>query len=324
MKIKHFVCLLFLLVLFNFCAKGQQLNQMSLTTFNSYKDFNAYAGFDQKLVLIGHIRNQWINHPGNPSFQYIGAQMPIYTIKAGVGLDFENISEGNFNYKKARVSFNKVFSTNKMLISIGGRIGFNQISLDGSSILTPQGNYQDGNIDHKDKILFNQLGRGLGLGYDVSTFVRYENYQFGLALIEAPGHELDLKTFTFKYKEHLNLHFSGFFLATDNIQFQPSITVRTDFVYLQSEISGIFNLNGSIFGGLMVRGYNMSSFDALGLMFGHKINKRYSIYYNYDIPLSSIKRTSEGSHELLIKMNLETFFGKPKNPKIIYNPRFLK
>ena len=297
---------------------------MSLTTFNSYKDFNAFAGFDQKLVIVGHIRNQWINHPGNPRFQYMGAHMPIYTLKAGMGVDFENISEGNFNYKKARISFNKVFSSNNLLISLGGRVGFNQISLDGNTIFTPQGNYQDGNIDHKDRILFNQLGRGLGIGYDVSTFIRYENYQMGLALSEAPGHEFDIKTSSFKYKEHLNLYFSGIFLATDHIQFQPSITVRTDFVSLQSEISGVINLNGSIFGGLLFRGYNVSSIDALGLMFGHKINKRYSIYYNYDIPLSSIRRSSEGSHELLIKMNLETFFGKPKNPKIIYNPRFLK
>ena len=108
-----------------------------------------------------------INHPGNPRFQYIGAHMPIYTLKAGMGVDFENISEGNFNYKKARISFNKVFSSNNLLISLGGRVGFNQISLDGNTIFTPQGNYQDGNIDHKDRILFNQLGRGLGIGYDV-------------------------------------------------------------------------------------------------------------------------------------------------------------
>ena len=324
MKIRDTLTLLCFISILCIDIKSQQLNQLSLSTFNPYKDFSSYAGFDQKLVLAGHIRNQWINHPGNPSFQYLGAHMPIYTIKSGIGIDFENISEGNFNFKKARASFNKILSLNKAVISVGGRLSFNQIAFDGKSVLTPEGGYQDGVINHNDRILTSQLERGVGLGYELSTFVRYNNYQMGISLSETPGHEIDVNSLAYKYKENLNLYFSGFFLVTDDIQFQPSMVIKSDFVTTQTDISAVLNLNGSIFGGLLLRGYNSSSIDALGLMFGHRINRLYSIFYNYDIPISALRSTNEGSHELLIKMNLETFFGKPKTPKIIYNPRFLK
>lgn len=292
--------------------------------YNPYKDFSSYAGFDQKLVIAGHLKNQWVNHPGNPSFQYIGTHMPIFTLKAGVGLDLENIAEGNFNYKKARLSFNKVINISQVLVSVGARFSFNQISVDGASILTPEGDYQDGNINHNDQKLNNQLEKGIGLGYEISSFMRWHNYQLGLSLTETPAHELNLETFSYKYKETINIYFSGFFPIADNIQFQPSMSIRSDFITLQTDLSGIINLNGNIFGGLLLRGYNSKSLDAIGLIFGHKINRRYSVYYNYDLPISALRRTNEGSHELLIKMNLETIFGKPNTPKVIYNPRFLK
>lgn len=305
------------------CGMGQQLNQYSLSQFNLYKDFGAYAGFEQKLVLSGHLRNQWVAHPGNPTFQYIGANMPIFNIKSGLGLDFENISEGNFHYRKARTSFNKVLNFGNAVISTGIRLSFNQLAINGKTILTPEGDYNDGSINHNDRQLSRDLERGYGIGYELSTFIRYNLYQFGLSISETPTHEIRTTSSGYRFKEQLNLFFSGIFIFSENIQFQPSMAFRTDFNTIQTDLSGILNLNGNIFGGLVLRGYNSKSLDAIGITFGHKINRKYSVYYNYDLPISSIKRTNEGSHELLLKMNFETLFGKPNNPKIIYNPRFL-
>jgi hypothetical protein len=248
----------------------------------------------------------------------------LYTIKAGLGFDIENINEGNYNYRKARLSFNKVYSLSGVIISSGIRFSLNQLSVDGHTIITPEGDYQDGAINHNDALLNNQRFSGLGLGYDLSTFIRWGQYQSGISLSSFPNHKSRVELFEYNFSSHLNLYFSGYFLISDNIQIQPSIVLRTDFNYSQIDLSGVMNLNGSIFGGLLLRGYDSKSFDAIGMIFGHRINKRYSVYYNYDIPISSIRRSNEGSHELLLKINLETMLGKVRKPNIIFNPRFLK
>ena len=52
-------------------------------------------------------------------------------------------------------------------------------------------------------------------------------------------------------------------------------------------------------------------------------NEHYTLSYAYDIGLSALRGSHEGTHEILLNYNLNKLIGAGLPPKIIYNPRFL-
>ena len=85
----------------------------------------------------------------------------------------------------------------------------------------------------------------------------------------------------------------------------------------------IFNINGNVFGGVGLRGYNSSSLDAMSITAGLSLGRHYRLSYSYDIGLSELKRVNEGSHEILLNYNLKKMIGLGNTPKVEYNPRNL-
>ncbi|MBK8698902.1 MAG: type IX secretion system membrane protein PorP/SprF [Saprospiraceae bacterium] len=155
-------------------------------------------------------------------------------------------------------------------------------------------------------------------------FFRNERWQAGLSLSDWPAHDVDIQNSVFGLNTQLSAFFQWQYDFSQNIQFQPNLVMRTDFVSTQTEINALMRINGNIFGGVMLRGYSSSSLDALGFSIGHKINRRYAVFYNYDAGISALKRSNEGSHELILKVNFYNLPATGIPPKIIYNPRFLE
>jgi type IX secretion system PorP/SprF family membrane protein len=295
-----------------------------MPNIHPYYNNSAYAGFDKSISVSILSRNQWVGLPGSPKFKYIGAHLPVYIWKAGFGADLFTNGEGNLNFNTFRISGNKIFEVAGGLLSVSTRLALKTLNINGANITTPQGTYGSGSIDHKDPILNNENIFGLGLGWELSTWFRKNNYQVGLSLAELPTSKIKVENVRFRQKENINLFFQLYQDITETVQIQPYISLKSDLNYLQTEISGIARINGNIFGGISLRGYSSSSVDALGIMLGHKLNKRYSIYYNYDAGISSLRKTNEGSHEILLRINFLKLPGSGIPPKIIFNPRFLE
>jgi type IX secretion system PorP/SprF family membrane protein len=295
-----------------------------MNNFHPYYSNAAYGGFSRSIDITLFTRNQWVGLDGSPKTRYIGVHLPVYIIKTGFGAEAFSSSEGSLEYRTLRLSANKIFNIFGGALSTAVRLGFNYLTINGKDIRTPDGDYVNGNIVHNDLILLSEQYNGLGLGWEGSMWYRKSNYQLGLAVADLPTHTFDVGKSKFTKKKNFNLFFQMYFDVTENIQLQPYISVHSDLNYTQSEISMVSRINGNIFGGIMFRGYSSSSIDALGIQLGHKINKRYSIFYNYDIGLSSLKRTNEGSHEIMLKINFYNLPGTGIPPKIIFNPRFLE
>ncbi len=312
------------LILFSSIVNAQQLNQLSMNNFHPYYLNSAYAGFDRAINITLFTRNQWVGLNGSPKTRYIGAHLPIFILKAGFGADLLSSSEGNIDYRSLRISGNKIFNLLGGALSTSARLGLHFVSIDGKSLRTPEGEYINGSVLHNDNILLTEQFNGAGLGWEASFWYRKSNYQMGLSIGELPTNRYDVSKSRFTRKENINLFFQLYYDFSETIQFQPYISLKSDFNYLQSEISAVARINGNVFGGIMLRGYSSSSIDALGIQLGHKINKRYSIFYNYDIGLSSLKRSNEGSHEIILKINFYNLPGTGIPPKIIFNPRFLE
>jgi hypothetical protein len=93
-------------------------------------------------------------------------------------------------------------------------------------------------------------------------------------------------------------------------------------VQLQSELSVMSEINQKFSLGASYRGFTKNANDALAIIGGIKLNDAYTLYYSYDVTLSSLKNNSTGSHELLFRYNLGREIGKGRPAKIIYNPRY--
>ncbi len=312
------------LVICSYFVYGQQWNQISMSNFHPYFNNAAYAGFDRAISTTILSRNQWAGFVGAPKVRYIGSHLPVYIWKAGFGADLFTLEEGSLAYRSARISANKIFDINGGLLSGGIRIGLHSLNINGAVLTTPEGNYNGGTVNHNDPLLENVKFSGVGIGWEGSIWYRKGNYQLGFAINELPSNSFSVKNVNFELRKNFNLFFQTIFDYSETIQFQPSISIKTDLNYIQTEILALTRINGNIFGGMMLRGYSSSSIDALGIMLGHRINKRYSIYYNYDAGLSKLRKTNEGSHEIMLKIDFFNLPGSGIPPKIIYNPRYLE
>lgn len=305
-------------------SSAQQWNQSSFVPLNPYREHAAYAGFDQSIAIHLHLRNQWVNLPGSPRFFYAGMHLPIYLYNLGVGFDLQTASDGVLQYRSIRASGARVFRAAGGSLSLGARLGFLQMGIDGNAIRTPGGDYENGTIDHNDPILNTGKYTGNGFQWEASLFFRHPLFQTGISVLDVPSHpiELDLTRFG------LNTHLMGFFQypisISQNVHFQPSVVIRSDLRKIQSEIHALLRINGNIFGGVMIRGNSSPTWDALGFCVGHKINRRYSVFYQYDAGISSLQRSHEGSHELMLRIKFYKLPATGQPPKIIFNPRFLE
>ena len=103
----------------------------------------------------------------------------------------------------------------------------------------------------------------------------------------------------------------------------PNLVFRTDFKEFQSDIG--VNVSGldNLFGGISFRGYNKFSVDALAIIIGTNIGRHYSASYSYDLGLSDLRHVYDGTHEIMLRYNLNKAIGLGVTPKIIRNSRHL-
>ena len=314
-----------LLILVSICslAQAQLWPQNTMSSLNPYRDIAAYGGIDRTTSIVGHIRSQWNQLQGQPRHQYLGVHTPVYLWNGGVGMDVLNQSSGDSRIQRVRFSYNYVQGFSNGLISLGGRLGLLQASLNGSNIITPDGDYDDGAINHNDPILSSNLQNGLTPTWEFSMLFTNADLVSGISILNLPTLKLKAGDSRIGLNPQINFYFGYYLSIADNIDLQASTTVRTDLINFQAELNSLFKINGNVFGGIGLRGYSTSTLDAIGLVVGHNLNDKLSLFYSYDIGLSRLNSAHQGSHELLVKYRLNKLFGTGLPPEIIYNPRFL-
>jgi len=57
-------------------------------------------------------------------------------------------------------------------------------------------------------------------------------------------------------------------------------------------------------------------------MGGLRISERMHLYYGYDLSLSALRGATEGSHELMLRYNLNKVIGAGLAPPVIFSPRY--
>ena len=312
------------------CAIGavaQQAPQYSLSMLNPSAYNQANAGLEHSLVMTGVYRQQWSGLKGAPVTQHINAHLPLYVISSGAGLRVENDVIGAHTVTQALVSYNYQMELGRSsLLSLGMSAGFLQYSLDGNKLRAPEGTYAEPVFTHNDQLLPDGTVRAGVPIFEIGVFAQLKKLEVGIAMqpVYAPALQASSGTndFSLQTVPHYNASLAYTIEVNDLLTLRPSFLVKTDIAETQTEISLIARWRENIFAGASFRGFTNTSRDAAVLLAGIKLNEKTTLAYAFDIPLSALNVANRGSHELLIRYNLNKPIGAGKLPPVIYNPRF--
>lgn len=302
---------------------AQQGIPTSLLSFNPYFEHSAYGGMDRTLSATLQTRSTWSQLEGRPSTLYLGGHMPVYAWKGSIGGDILTQGEGNLRLTQLRGSYNYVTPMLGGLVSYGARVGISQIRLDGNRIRTPQGSYIDGSINHRDPVLGTGIQNGFGGLWEVSALYTNAHIMVMASFSDLVSLGQSVGNATYAQDKTINFLAQYSYPMSEKLILLPGVSFRTNLNVLQSEIRAMVNYNIKNFGGLVLRGYSAKTIDALGIVAGHRVNQKFSLYYAFDIGLSGLRGAHDGTHDLIVRLNLDPLFGKNLPPKVTYNPRFL-
>ena len=306
---------------------SQQTAQYSLSNLNRYNFNPAYAGLDYSLSSTGVSRNQWNGISRRPSTQSLNAHMPLYIANGGVGFKLENDILGSRRNLNFALSYNYVMTNDWGILSIGIAAGINQFTLDGTELRTRDGNYEGNVIEHQDPLLPNTKESDLKPRFEVGAYAILGDFEAGISVVNIGAGSFNIpgQDGILKVPQDPVIHLSSEYTLAMNPDwdFIPSIFISSDIN--ETQLSGLlrFVYGSRISFGAGWRGYSQNSFDAAIGTVGYKINEHFDLHYAYDIGLSDLTTRSNGSHELILKYNLNKKIGAGTLPRIIYNPRFL-
>lgn len=311
------------LILWATQVNAQQPGQYSLYHFNKFNFNPAYAGLDGSLVINGIYRAQWTGLEGAPTSQYVDVHFPLQFLRSGIGLQFENDVLGAENNMRFNLAYNYQLDVRVGILSFGLGGGFLQKRLDGSRLITPEGVYDEDQIFHGDPILPNTRVTAITPSFQAGVYFKGNWLEAGLGVRHLLEEEAEFDNFTMLLRRTFFFQAEGKINIASNWLLVPMLLVRTDGRQLQTDIGALVEYNENFFIGTNFRGYNSNSLDAVGIMGGLNISPKFKLAYNYDLTLSALNDVSNGSHEILLRFNLNKPIGQGRPPKIIFNPRSL-
>lgn len=320
---KSFCTLLFFLLIGLTPVLAQQPAQYSTYMLDPFRFNPAYAGLDNSLSVTGTYRTQWVGLSGNPTGQRISLHLPLYFLSGGLGLQLENDEIGAHRLTSVQGAYNFQRELGAGILSLGAGVGLQQWSLDGSRLQTPNGVYGEppGFINHNDILLSEVTDNGNTLSFSAGLFYQSERIEGGISVDHISEPVIRLTQLDYRLLRSYYAYVATNFELGRSFVLQPSAWLRSDVVETQLDFSLIATYNGNIFGGASFRGYNNSTNDAVAVIVGFNVSEQIAVAYAYDIALSPLKTVHTGSHEIVLKYNLNKTIGAGRPPRIIYHPR---
>ncbi len=311
-----------LLLVLTFNIHGQRSAPSTMHMLNPYQNVQAYGGFDRSLSSTLMYRSQWAPIASNPRYLHFNMHLPVYFLSGGAGIILEQDDIGLESNSTVKLSYNIVFRGNYGILSGGASLGLTQKRLFSDQIITPNGEYGSNLPIHNDPILGNEKISAFRPTYALSAMWKYKNMTAGLQIDDIFSPSFSLDQIDYNGRAIVSLVADYQYTLSQDIMLQPSVLLMTNLNLWQIHAALVFNY-GNIFGGINLRGFTQNTLESVGILTGIKFNKHYTIAYSYDLGVSSLKNSSEGSHELILKYNLNKIINTGLPPRIIYNPRDL-
>ena len=316
------VMLVSLMTLTGQISTGQSIPQYSLHMMDRYQFNPAFAGMESSLSISGNYRSQWLGIAGNPVQKYVNAHMPFYLWNGALGIAVQHESIGVQKLLNATVSYNYVLETDLGLFSAGIAAGVTQQSLDGSLLRTPDGEYEGPTILHNDPLLPNTIVHGIAPLFHAGVYYAGDYFEAGISVMGYTPGNVRLDEVQIRDRAAFTVFAEYFIESIPDISLYPTVFIESDLVQTQASIAVRTEYKDFMTLGVGVRGYSSNTLDAVVLIGGLRLSENMRLLYAYDLSLSALSKVTEGSHELMLRYNLNRVIGAGLPPPVIYSPRF--
>jgi len=306
---------LILFLLSAMCATAQQQPQFTQYMFNKSVLNPAATGSTEAICINVGGRWQWIGMKDdsgsviNPQSYYLNMEMPVYSIRSGVGLtvNYQKIGfETNMNIK-LNYAYHQPIGDNHKL-SFGLSFEYLNKTIDFTQFYP---------FDIGDPLLDNQSKKS-GSFNDIGAGIYYrfkDKFYAGVSVARLLGSKSKVGNVEYNLDAHYyfmaGYNFSLKESRKDNLVLSTGVLVQTIFSSTQLELNAMLRYNNRYWGGLM---YRLN--DAVGIIAGMNLND-FSFGMSYDYSYSSMRNAGgKGSPEFFVRYCI------PVQPKIKMNGYF--
>ncbi|MCY7351307.1 MAG: type IX secretion system membrane protein PorP/SprF [Cytophagaceae bacterium] len=312
----HYIPILLLALLTSIPALAQQDTQFSQYLFNQLYLNPATAGSDGLIRFQLMHRTQWAGYQGSfddggsPSTQLFSAQMPLSSIRSGIGFYATNDRLGPQSNQEIQVSYAYRLPLRGGQLSLGVRGGLYNKSIDFDR-LRPR---EPGDpLIGTGKINETQPDLAVGVYYNASAFFA------GVAVnhLLASQYKYGLDRATNPLKSTVYAHGGYRYYLTESVELTPSVLLKSDFTTFSVEGGVLATIQDKYWGGIQYR-----SNDAVIALIGINLLKDNSLRlgYAFDYVVGGQGAKAPTSHEIMLGYALPA--PKVTRRSIVRSPRF--
>ncbi|PHQ61395.1 MAG: hypothetical protein COC08_04925 [Maribacter sp.] len=280
---------------------AQQLPQFTQYMYNTISVNPAYAGSREALNITALHRNQWAGIEGNPRTSTLSVHAPLRNDRVGLGISYINDKLGfeSTSYVYGDFSYTVPVSE-KIKMSFGLKAGFT--------------NYRLQNPDINDNFFntnFNSWKPNFGAGFYIGSNRWYAGISTPRIL------NTDVNEGEFVALERNSYYAIGGLVLdlSSTIKFKPTVITKfTNGAPATYDLTASFLFNEKFWIGASYR-FNFAS--NFGAMMDYQVSKDIRIGYAYDLPTSTIRPYTGGTHEIIL---IYEFKKQAKGP--VKSPRY--
>jgi len=301
---------------------AQSWPQSSLWNQSPLRLNPASSGNLYSLDASATLRRQWEGIEGAPSTTQFAVGAPVYIANAGVSFGFERDQIGlqAVNLMRAGLAY-KIFDKDEISISIGTAVTYRQASLNGAGLRTSDGTYASGIITHFDDLLPTGEQASSSIGFDGGFEIKWKETRVGLSVLDLNEPVSNWSGVNRKWSRTILGHANTVLPVAELVDIEASAIIQVGVNSMQSSINLTAWYNNNIGVGSALRGYSGNTLDAVSLLIGWKPSGKITLAYAHDFGLSTLVRSHQGSHEVVLRYVMIDPIGRGKLPPIIFNPR---
>lgn len=301
-------------------AFAQQDAQFSMNMFNRLSVNPAYAGTNKALCATLLYRQQWTNFPGAPKTGLLSVDYG-QILHGGIGLTVDQDQLGFDKTFAAKLAYSFHLPVGPGTLGLGLDVGMIQKSLSGNFV-APDGTATatGGGTD-----MAVPWGGAKSTTYDIGLGFYYTTNKLYVGLSSSHLPEQDMKkagstgsnvwSYDYKVARHYYVMAGYTFDLGPSFDLTPSVLTKSDASSTQLDINLLARWQKMVFIGAS---YRLS--DAIVAIAGLEW-KGFRFGYSYDVTTSTIKKYSNGTHEIMLGYCHK--FVKPEKKHGHMNVRFL-
>ena len=294
---KRLILYICLLLGITYVVEAQQLPQLTNYMLNDYILNPALSGIKENFEIKSDYRQQWVGIVDAPVTYILSADGPVASKNMGYGGYVYNDVTG----PTRRLGVTGTYAyhaklTEKWKLSLGLSAGLLQYTLDGSQI-----SLHDPGDMALSPFIQNTLVPAFGFG----ALLYSDKFYLGASVPQIYQDHLQFTGTITALSSVLATHYyisAGYkYDINDNYRLEPSLL----FTYVnpvppQLDLGLRLTYKGGFWGGIGLR-----TGDAIPIMVGYTMSDYISFGYSYDILISSLRKYSTGSHEIMLAIKFK-------------------